>query len=280
MTSNPSSADWAEARGQQWRERRVGLEGMLAPVDAPLISALRLDGPCRIADIGCGCGGTTLELLRRAPRGSVVHGFDISPPLIEEARSRSGRHDPAAVFKVADVATAAPPGPAYDRLVSRFAIMFFVDPSSAFANLLRWLAPGGRFAFAVWGPLTENPWSTMVRDVVASVVELPLFDPEGPGPFRYGDAEKLLTALERAGFGELGAEPWRGALPIGGGLPAAEAASFALESSSFRELLAGAGEQALEDARGALTAQFSRHQRDGTVRIEASVLVCTGAHPV
>jgi trans-aconitate methyltransferase len=39
------------------------MEAMLTPVDEPLIRALNLDAPCRIADIGCG-GGTTLEILR------------------------------------------------------------------------------------------------------------------------------------------------------------------------------------------------------------------------
>src|SRR4051812_39501567 len=30
--------------------------------------------------------------------------------------------------------------------------MFFDDPLAAFSNLARWLAPGGRPAFAAWGP--------------------------------------------------------------------------------------------------------------------------------
>jgi hypothetical protein len=39
-----------------------------------------------MADIGDGGGGTTLETLRGPPAGSVVHGFDLSPVLIEFAR--------------------------------------------------------------------------------------------------------------------------------------------------------------------------------------------------
>ena len=50
--------------------------------------SLQLDGPCRIADIACGGDGTSPEILRRAPAGSVVHGFDMSPGLIEAARGR------------------------------------------------------------------------------------------------------------------------------------------------------------------------------------------------
>ena len=122
------------------------------------------------------------------------------------------------------MATATAPEVPYDRLVSRFGIMFFDDSLAAFGNLIRWLAPGGRFAFAVWGRLDQNPWMTSIRQVVAEIIDLPTPDPEAPGPFRYGEADKLLTLLDRAGFGNPDVSDWRGVLPIGGGLPAAEAA--------------------------------------------------------
>src|SRR5271167_4843938 len=248
MNKKPVATDWSAARGEKWRAHLPGMELMLAPVDEPLIRALNLDAPCRIADIGCGGGGTTLEILRRAPAGSVVHGFDLSPALIELARSRKGSDERAIAFEIADMATATSPQEPYDRLASRFGIMFFDDPPAAFANLVRWLAPGGRFAFAVWGPPAENPWMTSVRQVVAEIIDLPPLDPEAPGPFRYSEADTLLTLLDRAVYGDLHVGDWRGALPIGGGLPAAEAADFALASfSSFGELLAEAGNEALSD---------------------------------
>ena len=114
--------------------------------------------------------------------------------------------------------------------------------------------------------------------VAAEIIDLPPPDPEAPGPFRYADADKLLALLTRAGFGELDVADWRGAIPIGGGLPAAEAASFAIEAfSSFGELLAEAGAQALNDARQSLTARFSRHQHEAVVRLDACVHIFTGA---
>src|SRR5947209_2594612 len=178
MNEHPTAVDWAGGRGERWRAHLGGMEAMLAPVDEPLIRALNLHTACRIADVGCGGGGTSLEILRRAPAGSVVHGFDLSPALIELARSRKQFEERAIAFEVADVATATVVGEAYDRLVSRFALMFFDDPTAAFANLFRWLAPTGRFAFAVWGPLTENPWMTTVRQALAEIIELPPTDPE------------------------------------------------------------------------------------------------------
>jgi len=284
MNENPAATDWTGARGEKWRVHLAGTEAMLASVDEPLILALNLDVPCRIADIGCGGGGTTLEILRWAPAGSVVHGFDLSPALIELARGRKPSCKPsddrAIAFEIADMATATTPVEPYHRLVSRFGIMFFDDPPAAFFNLVRWLAPGGRFAFAVWGPPAANPWLTNVRQVVAEIIDLPPPDPEAPGPFRYAEPDKLLMLLDRAGYAELEVREWRGALPIGGGLAAAEAANFALASfSSFGELLAEAGNEALNNARQSLTARLSRHQQGGVVRMDACVHIFTGARP-
>src|SRR6202166_3856525 len=101
MNEHTAASDWTAARGEKWRAQLAGMEAMLTPVDEPLIRALNLDAPCSIADIGCGGGGTTLEILRRAPAGSVVHGFDLLPALIDMARSRERFDERAIAFEVA-----------------------------------------------------------------------------------------------------------------------------------------------------------------------------------
>ena len=277
MSQTPADSDWAAARGEKWRAQLSFMEAMLKPVDEPLIQALKLDRSYRIADIGCGGGATTLAILNRAPEGSGVHGFDIARTLIEAARARVRGEARPIAFEVADMATATPPAGTYERLVSRFGIMFFGEPPAAFANLSGWLAPGGRFAFAAWGRTSENPWFTTVRDAVAELVAIPPPEPEAPGPFRYAEADKLLDLLDGAGFKDLAVGDWRGAIPLGG-LPAAAAANFALAAfSSFGELLAAEGGAALRDARQALTERFARHEQDGVVRMQACVHIFTGA---
>jgi len=256
------------------------MEAMLEPVDEPLIRALDLDAPCRIAEIGCGGGGTALALARRAPKGSLVHGFDLSSSLVALARGRTVPADSSLAFDVADMAVATASDGPYDRLVSRFGVMFFEDPPAAFANLVGWLSPGGRFAFAVWGAAAENSWMTTTRQVVAAVVDLPSPAPDSPGPFRYAESAPLLHLLEGAGFDDVEARVWRGALSIGGQLPAAEAARFALASfSSFGEVLDRAGPATIDRAHRMLTARFSGHERGGAVSMDACVQLITGVRP-
>lgn len=275
MSEAKADFDWAAARGDKWRDQLGAMEAMLAPIDEPLIDALQLDAPYRIADVACGGGGTTLEVLRRAPHGSVVHGFDISPALIESARARFPEQAHALTFALADVATVAAPEAKYERLVSRFGTMFFDAPAAAFGNLRHWLVPGGRFAFAVWGRPTDNPMG-LVREVAATVIEMPAPDPEAPGPFRYADVDKLLTLLTNAGFGELAVQEWRGSLQIGGGVAPDAAAQFALDAFSIGEQVARAGAEVFAAVRQALSARFADYADGGIVRLGASVHLVTG----
>ncbi len=276
MTREPV-ADWAAARSEKWRRHLAGLEAMLAPIDEPLIEALALTAPVRVVDVGCGSGATTMEVLRRAHPGSVAHGLDLSPALIEVARRRQGAHASSIAFEVADMGTTAPPEPSYDRLMSRLGVMFFNDPPAAFANLRRWLVPGGRFAFAVWGPVVDNPWMTATRTAVAELTDLAPIEPSVPGPFRYGDVVPLLSLLARAGFVDVTVTDWRHTLPIGNRLPAPDAAQFALASfSSFAELLSNAGGDAPNRARRALAARFTPYEQEGVVLMPARVHIITG----
>ncbi len=264
--------DWATSRGEQWLAKVEGMEATLHPVDAPLIAALDPRG--RVAEVGCGGGATSREILRHSPSGTVVHGYDLSPALVNWAREHSG---PGLEFHVADAGILVP-APGYDRLASRFGVMFFDDPAGAFANLRQWLVPGGHFAFAVWGRMPDNEWFASVRTEVAAVAEIPKSDPDAPGPFRYGEVDQLVKLLEGAGFAGVSVTNWRGDLPLGGGLSAPDAANFALTAfGSFQEVLDAAGPEALALARKRLTARFAEREHAGLVRLAASVNLVTGA---
>jgi len=271
------SFDWKAARGDTWSARLGAMEAMLEPVDAPLIRALALDHPCRIADLACGGGGTSLAVLQRAPTGSTVHGLDISPALIAAARARVPPGERAITFTQADLATVTSSGVPYERLVSRFGVMFFEDPPAAFRNIVRLLAPGGRLAFAVWGPPADNPWVTELRDVVAELVHVPPLVPDAIGPFRYAVVDRLLALLADAGCGALEVQDWRGMLPVGGGLPAEEAAAFALSSFSFADAITEVDAEVRAKAQRNLAARYAKYEQGGIVRIDARVHIVVGA---
>ncbi|MFO0660268.1 MAG: class I SAM-dependent methyltransferase [Polyangiaceae bacterium] len=275
MSQNPGAEEWASSRGEKWLAQMAGMEAMLAPVHEPLFEALNLDQPLRMAEVGSGGGGTAIALFHRAPSGSIVKGLDISPALVDAARKRLTARESGVSFDVADMSTAKPDAP-YDRLYSRFGVMFFEQPEVAFASLLHWLKPQGRLAFAVWGPPTENHWIWTVRNVVDEVVGVPAPNPDAPGPFRYGKADKLVSQLVQAGFSDVRVTPWNGELPIGGGLPAERAAEFALSAfSTFGELLSQGGDTAKQRARELLVERYTPHEKNGETRLAAHVNIFT-----
>ncbi|MEM6300126.1 MAG: class I SAM-dependent methyltransferase [Pseudomonadota bacterium] len=281
----PSSEDWAQERGRKWAEHLQPTEAMLAPVDLPLVAALKLDGSHSVADIGCGGGFTTRSIAQSMPANAVVHGYDISPELI--ALAESVADDKRLRFFCEDTQTATPysegqaEGDArgiaggYDRLSSRFGVMFFPDPFQAFRNLHQWLRPGGRFAFAVWGPPPENPWMMVLRRAVADVVDLPSPEPDAPGPFRYENGESFVRLLSECGFGSVEFDRWQQDLALGGGLSAGDAARFAL--SAF-----GIGEQVAHDpdlaarAFDQLSTALAPYEQEGRVLMQGTVNIVTG----
>lgn len=90
----------------------------------------------RVLDVGCGAGASSLALAARVGAGGQVLGVDVSEPLIGRARALAPQDTPA-LFRVADASSAELPEGAFDILFSRFGVMFFDDPTAAFAHMRR-----------------------------------------------------------------------------------------------------------------------------------------------
>lgn len=270
-----TAAGWNGDQGQRWRDHLRHFEATLAPVNQPLFDALELpdDAPefGRIAEVGSGGGGATIALAQRAPEWTV-DGFDISPDLVAAATQRTDA--PRVQYRVADAATQRAATP-YDRLFSRFGVMFFDDADTAFSNLHAWLKPGGRFAFAVWGPIDMNAWTGVVLETVRGLVDVPSKAPDSPGPYRYADVGPFVATLKRAQFAVDPPRLWQGVVPMGHRLNAAQAAGFALSAFSFGQAVAGDA-TLYERAVDHLTEALAPYEKNGVVEMQAAVHIVTG----
>jgi ubiquinone/menaquinone biosynthesis C-methylase UbiE len=70
-----------------------------------------------------------------------VVGVDVSHPLVEMARTRGRAANPVVEFVEADASAATIPGAPFDAAFSRFGVMFFHDPVSAFGRIRQALRP-------------------------------------------------------------------------------------------------------------------------------------------
>ncbi len=104
----------------------------------------RLDRePCRVADFGCGCGYCGLMLLPLLAPGSRYTGFDLSAPLLADARRTfAGRLDTAR-FVRGDVHHAPFPDDTFDVAISHAVLMHVPDAGAALREMIRVTRPGG-----------------------------------------------------------------------------------------------------------------------------------------
>ncbi len=186
---------WNGTAGQAWVDAQQVLDDMFRPFEELLVEAIP-DG-ARALDVGCGTGATTLAIARRA--GAAV-GIDLSAPMIARARARAAQSGAAATFVLADAQTHAFEPAAFDRVVSRFGVMFFDEPVRAFANLRRAMRDGGRARVIAWRTAAENPFMTAAERAAAPFVPAAVRRPDGPGQFAFADPDRVRQILGDAGW--------------------------------------------------------------------------------
>ena len=271
--------DWKNNRGQRWLIHIAELEAMLIPTNEPITKFIKSDHPLKVAEIGSGSGATTFEICKQIRSSGVVDGYDISPDLTQYAKSHPSpknlRVRPS--FFQVDAQSHKPPLQ-YDKLVSRFGVMFFENEEQAFSNLLTWLHPGADFCFLVWGRPKNNLWIYLVKDVFQRYTRLPESDPDAPGPFRYCDSKKFTSILNKSGFEDVQSSSLKLLLPVGGGLNAKNAASFALNAfSTFGDIFKGESQEIREHIAKDLAASYKAFENDlQQVNTPAEILVVTG----
>src|SRR5258705_5710546 len=193
-------AYWNE-RGKQWVAVNDMLDAMIGPLGRHALDRARVAPGEAVLDVGCGCGDTTLELARRVGPSGRVLGVDISAPMLGRARERARAAGAThVIFEQADAQTHAFTAASFDLILLRFRVMFFVDPTAAFANLRPALRSGGRLTFVCWQGFPKNPWMAVPLMAAMPHIKLPTPPaPDAPGPFAFGDDGRVRTILADAG---------------------------------------------------------------------------------
>lgn len=198
---NQAQADfWSGDVAKKWLDREAEQRVAFAGVATTLIEAADISDGLSVLDIGCGNGDSTF--LAAQQTSTRVTGADISALMLERARKHATDRKVSHVeFVEADAQTYDFDRGAYDRMISRFGMMFFADPASAFANIATALKPGGTMTFITWGPPDKNPWFGLPRKITEDYFgPSPRPDPNSPGPFGFANAVWVLDQMSRAGL--------------------------------------------------------------------------------
>ena len=205
IAAGPNAAQfdyWNQVAGPKWVRLADAMDTRLQRILALLLDRAGTRSGEHVLDVGCGAGTSTLALAEQVGASGRVLGIDISEPMLEAAGRRVAERRFANISLLKADAQTHPFGPVpFDRVVSRFGVMFFAEPVAAFRNLRGAMRPGGQLCFVCWAPLAENPHWRIPLEIVARRLGPPSQKAaHAPGPMAFSDVAYLRGILEGAGF--------------------------------------------------------------------------------
>ena len=267
---------WNGDHGTAWARYADIVDIMFAEITEAVLNAANIGPGDRVLDLGCGSGGTTLALAERVtPVGSVT-AIDVSAPMLERARQRSGAAGLVNVdFLLGDASVYPFAANSFDAMVSRLGAMFFDDPQHTFRRLAPSLDPGGRIALGVWRGPRENLWAMGPVAAAREFLDMPPRPgPEEPGPFSFADPDRVRRILGSAGLTDIGLAPLDFEVPLGRTLE--EALNFVMEMGPLSAPLGNVTGKNRRKAIAAITDVLEENQgEDGIVRLAGACWIIT-----
>ena len=268
---------WNGEGGEKFVRYQNALDQMLEPFGTEAIRRAGVKPGEAVLDIGCGCGDTTIDLARAVGITGEVVGVDISEPMLARAEYLAAQTEMTNVFfELTDVETGPLHSDSFDLAFSRFGVMFFKNPATAFRNVHGALRRGGRIAFACWRPLALNQWVSLQMQAILPLVPPPSpMGPEDPGPFSFADQDRVRAILSVAGFSDIAIEPFDTSVALGGMLVLDDAVDFSLEIGPAASLLKDVDPATRERARDAVREVLRPYQDKRGVMVSAGAWIVT-----
>lgn len=112
---------------------------------------LRLKPGDVLLDLACGRGWYGLEIAGRT--GARLIGVDFSAEAVRQAREQARLRNREAQFRTGELTASGLPGGSVNAVLCTDSIQFPDDPDTAYRELRRVLAPGGRAVLTGWEPV-------------------------------------------------------------------------------------------------------------------------------
>lgn len=213
MTSQPTDFkgavrdQWTHAAGvwREWHPKFVALSGEITQL---LCAAADLKPGQQVLDLAGGTGEPGISAAAAVAPDGTVTCTDFVPEMVAAAEAHAknaGRTN--MTFRQVDAEDIPFGDASFDRVISRFGIMFPPDTAKALGEIKRVLRPGGLVAFATWQAPDKNVWFSAVN---GKLMERGVLTPPPPGmptPFRFAAPGSLPQALKEAGFSSIDEQP-------------------------------------------------------------------------
>ena len=194
-------AQW-ESAAEAWNRGGAFLGQWLGPATELMLDLAAIRPGSRVLDVAAGAGEQTLQAARRAgPQGHVL-ATDISPGILQYAKTlaREAGLRNVEVLELDGERHDTLPAATFDAVISRVGLIYFPDQQRALAGFRHALKDGGRIAAVTYSTPDKNAFFSIPVGIIRRRAKLPPPLPGQPGPFSLGGEGVLAATLERAGF--------------------------------------------------------------------------------
>ena len=191
---------WNKKTGPKWVKYDDAMNERFSILTNELFSRANIKNSEKILDIGCGGGETTFQASKLLNKEGYVLGADISKTLLDHAKSKFSNID-IIDFINCDVQNYQFEKNYFNKVISRFGVMFFENPFHAFQNIYSSMQINGSLNFVCWTNIMENEYFTEGMDIITKYTNESFTEiTTEPGPFAFNDEAYIREILEYSGF--------------------------------------------------------------------------------
>jgi SAM-dependent methyltransferase len=231
----------------------------------------------RVLDLASGTGEPATTIARVVGASGRVTATDLVPEMLAVIHElvETERITNMAV-EVADMEQLPYRDASFDRVTSRFGIMFPPDAVQAAKEIRRVLVPGGRVSLLAWGPPTLSFWTSVLGPFMKRAA-LPPPPADAPSPLRFAKPGSLSEVLRAAGLASI--EETSTTIPLHWPGSADELFRMQREivAQLFERFRAALSASDFEAAMADVHASLVAAERAGNVHLEAVVHLVTAA---
>jgi SAM-dependent methyltransferase len=166
-----------------------------------------------VLDVACGPGTVARLAAQRVGTSGRVTGCDLSPAMLELARSKSSlkASAPITYLECAADSLGVADGD-FDFATCQQGMQFFPNRPAALEEMRRALRPGGQMGIAVWCDIENCPPFAALGEALRQVLGTEVADAYKSGPWGFGDSTALVHLVTDSGFDKVKLR--RCALPV------------------------------------------------------------------
>jgi ubiquinone/menaquinone biosynthesis C-methylase UbiE len=175
------------------------------PYALDLANRLAKAEPTDVLETAAGTGVLTRAMAARLGAHARIVATDLNQAMLDHAQTRLSQRD-RVEWKQADALALPFADQSFDAVACQFGAMFFPDMLQGFKEAFRVLRPGGHYFLSVWDKISENEFSDVVTEALATV--FPQDPPQflARTPHGHHDVQPIRRDLEAAGFKSVSSE--------------------------------------------------------------------------